>query len=279
MDDPGLPEHPAPAKEPRFLRFPLALLALYPDDRRQTLETILAVAAMRVGNAKRAALSPADALGLAVSLNRAGYERFQPTHPWELAVFIGCAVLGFHNHPPAHLVRRCEIAADFLEGQDASSGENTVTLRPDFFLAALTTAHGASTRHSLSFREFQVLCALLSKIGKSKLAKCGWEEIQARAAGWCGKRIMHAATEQEWARRRPLLLGREKIRRTLDRLESDRFMARVVVGNHESWYSFSCGHDRGKLLQWIREKKTRRADALRALREQDRLFSAEMAGL
>jgi hypothetical protein len=169
---------------------------------------------------------------------------------------------------------RHDEAQDYLRSASAAAQNNRVNIKTELFWSCHSTAAGKDVDRSLSWREFRVLCALLSKVGSSKYAKCGWQEIVARACGWCGKKDMALATAKEALRRKPLLLSREQIRTTLARLESDQFFARFQYRRAESWFSFSCGDDRQALVKWISNSKARRAEQIRIQREKDALDSA-----
>jgi hypothetical protein len=110
-------------------------------------------------------------------------------------------------------------------------------------------------------RHFRVLCALLSKVGMKRYAKVGWREIQARAAGRCGKIDMTDPPKP--------LLSREQIRRTINQLESWNFFARFVYGKkgRETWVSFSM--PRAELVKAVLAKKNGAAEKLSARRAMD----------
>jgi len=252
-----------------FLRFPLALLAYEPGDALATLEAIKGYVAVGLGLDAAERQKDRDIFDVAVACGVEEFDRADPEDDYECAALIGFNILGLTGCHPKHTVQCFSRAAGFLHGRDESSRANTATISMDFYWSALETARGTPQERTLSFREFRVLCALLSKIGVSGCAKCGWQEIQARAAGWCGKVAMRDATGPEKERRLPLILSRQQIRATLARLESDYFFARFQYHRGESWFSFSCGRDRGQLATRVLQRKTRRTEALRAWRETD----------
>jgi hypothetical protein len=139
-------------------------------------------------------------------------------------------------------------AKAFLNTCSDASRANKVRVKSKFFWAC--------KNGKLSIRHFRVLCALLSKIGKKRYAKCGWREIQARAAGRCGKTDMEANPPPT-----ELLLTRQQIRWTIQQLEAWGFFARFPFSRQggssagEVWFSFSMSP--ATLVKMVCEKKDR----------------------
>lgn len=112
----------------------------------------------------------------------------------------------------------------------------TVSIRADWFWNCIYGLRGNADRPDmpLSYREFAVLCAILSKLGDKDLESCTWQEIQRRALGY--------TTEAQMKERLPLRtdgakpLTRQQIRSTLNDLERCGFFARYAVGNGEKCF-------------------------------------------
>ncbi|MCE0483219.1 MAG: hypothetical protein LV479_03155 [Methylacidiphilales bacterium] len=239
----------------RWLRFPIALLAYKPDDAVSTLTAILHYCLYTIGGSARAQeMSEEDAYVYAVKSN------FTHSKNSEHVRFIrGASILGTLNGNCSNMVNSMDDIRVYLSGCGSSS-ENKANVSSEWFWRAMDTARGDGERAELRWRDFRFLCALLSKVGTRKFDRCGWQEIQARAAGWCGKAAMRGAPASVHKHRAPLILTQDQIRTTRDELEVNKFFCRVKYrtggkGNGgESWYSFSTG-DRAELLGWITEKK------------------------
>ncbi len=259
-----------------FYRHPIGLLAYNPQDPHDTQRITLHWCIYDVGNSAFGDLAHTDLIREAKSKDINSFQRLSPRSRDELLTFLGACILGvtFHGHVRG-VAADYEQAEEFLRTVSESARKNRVNVSNNFFWDCLYTLRGEPIERSLNWREYRVLCALLSKIGAFKYQRCGWREIQARACGWCGKSDMAAASPLELERREPLILTRDKIRTSLDRLEADKFFARLNFGTkaRESWFSFSCAGDRNKLLEWVKSRKARRAERLIALRRDDEAVS------
>lgn len=111
------------------------------------------------------------------------------------------------------------------------TGKNkaTVSISTSFFWNCVCGLRGTAADKPLSYREFSVLCAVLSKIGDKEFASCSWREIQRRALGYASAADMAAHLGKRADQASPL--SRQQIRDTLDDLNRCRFFARFSVGN------------------------------------------------
>lgn len=259
---------------PRYFRFPLALLAYNPSDPLATITTIFQWCPVDAGNAMYAENDEAELIDMAKDADLEEYRKVEPDGADELRAFMGAKLVGLANFRCDQLIRGYRDAEKFLRLCSSESVKNRVNMSSDWLWSCVYTLRGTDTERTLSWREFCILSALLSKIGSAKYAKCGWQEIQARAAGICGKSGMKLVTVSEQKRREPLMLSRDKIRATLDRLEADAFFARFQYNRAESWFSFSCPEGREKLIEWVSGKKVRRAETLKRKRATDEASGA-----
>lgn len=105
----------------------------------------------------------------------------------------------------------------------------TVTIKAEWLWNCLEVLHGKKPAKQLSYREFSVLCAVLSKIGNKKLASCSWHEVQRRALGYATEQEMLAGLPKRSDGAKPL--SRQQLRKTLADLDRCSFFQRYAVGN------------------------------------------------
>jgi len=253
----------------RWLRFPIGLLAFKPESPKETLDAILDYCLYTVGGSAKA-LEISDK-----AADRLAKEKgMRASKCSDHRQFIrGAQILGSTGGDCERMLRVVADVEAYLS-RSGSAARNQANLSNELFWRVVDTVRGEGSREELSWRDFRFLCALLSKIGNRKFDRCGWQEIQARAAGWCGKSDMRAATPEEHVRRASLLLTQDQIRKTRDELEANRFFCRLKyrtggTGNGgESWYSFSTS-DRSEMLDWIVHKKHRMKLGIAQIRAQD----------
>jgi hypothetical protein len=151
---------------------------------------------------------------------------------------------------------RARRAEGFLNPLSPAAKNNLVHIRMDFFWNCFVPLSGKEVERPISGREFCILSAILSKVGAKGYKECSWAEIEARAAGCCGKRDLLRLSPAEKARREPLMLTRQQIRTTIESLEVRNFFGRFVYGRRgvESWYSFS-HKEKAKLRALVLERK------------------------
>ena len=252
-----------------FYRFPVALLSLYPGDPLATLNQIIDWCVVDVGIAICEGLDSEEVEQHAQGMDEERFDKEKPKGRQQQIAFIGQLTLKITGLSLPSALKRYSNLNDYLDGCDPPSVMNRANMKHEWIWNCLYTLRGKPSERTMSWREFRILAAILSKVGSSKYAKCGWQEIQARAAGWCGKVNARAATPDEQNRREPLELSREMIRSTLNRLEADKFFARFQYARHETWFSFSCGDDRSTLVKWIADMKSRRNESLADRRDAD----------
>lgn len=105
----------------------------------------------------------------------------------------------------------------------------TVSIAAPFFWNCLHTLRGETPGKPLSYREFSVLCAVLSKVGRKDFVSCSWREVRRRALGYMTERELLAGLPMRCDAARPL--SRQQLRTTLDDLDRCGFFVRYVVGN------------------------------------------------
>lgn len=103
-------------------------------------------------------------------------------------------------------------------------------------------------QQGISWREFRILCAILSvKINTKGFAFIGWETIQHRSCGYTSKSDYKAAERIPYHLQPPL--SRKQIRSTCDTLENLGFYARFRMssGSRGGRMAYSFRHDREEL--------------------------------
>lgn len=245
----------------RWLRFPIALLAYQPESPVVTLDAIIDYCLWTVGGSERAREITSRTVDSYAKENKISARKCSEHQ----RLIRGALILNINGGDCDRIVSVVNSVHGYLS-EAGSAGKNMANLNSELFWRAVRTARGTEEKQELSWRDFRFISAVLSKVGAKKFDRCGWLEIQARAAGWCGKLDMLSATTEEQARRCPLILTQDQIRATRDELEACNFFCRVKwrtggKGNGgESWYSFSTktgDEGRAELMQWISEKKYR----------------------
>ena len=266
--------HPA---QKIYFRFPLGSLAYAPKDPDKTINAALDYCLYDVGSKLRKQLleefpSVRDLQRVVKEASQKTYDQVIKKNELELSVALGAIKLSVSiGSGTESILETRNNLSGFLEQQDLSSQRNMTTVTNDVFWGCFYYLAGNPKESWLDWNEFRVLCAIASKIGAAKFAKCSWAEIQARAAGWCGKATMAKANEAEKTRRGPLIMSRTTIRRHLANLEATRRFACFKHGRGnkfgESWYSFSMGQD--DLQKVVLSRKSRKVDTIATQRRQD----------
>ena len=238
-----------------FFRFPLRVLAAF-ESPMIRLDNVVGYCVMDVGYKL---MTPAEKKDLAlVPYRRRAWER-------------GCervCVSSSGDTADQRLQKEYE-AVQAACGTDAQA---TVTIRSDWFWSCLESLRGKDRPLPVSYREFSVLCAILSKLGDKELESCTWQEIQCRALGYTTQAAMKAGlpTRQDGAKP----LSRQAIRTTLDALERCRFFARFPVGNGtRSWLTYFSFKLSGKELEveataaWVQRRRRGRVNWDKSKRE------------
>jgi hypothetical protein len=262
----------------RWYRAPLAILAYKPDNPSATLNGMLDYCMWTVGNSASAGEIDSTETYEYARAKGMGFRKCAD----HLQLIRGAKILGVTGGICDPMMETVNAVTRYLSPERAAT-KNKFSISHELFWRAVHTARGDDEKDEPEFRwrDFRFLCALLSKVGARKFDRCGWQEIQARAAGWCGKLDMANATVEERARRAPLILTQDQIRTTRDELEANKFFCRIKYrtggkGNGgESWYSFSTSN-REELLSWIAGKKLGMKAALEAKRAEDAALLAKI---
>lgn len=255
-----------------FFRFPIGLLAYDAVDPKQTLSHIIDWCVGNVADGTFGTWSH-DALKAEISRRDAGADTiYYRRKVGECRLLLAADTLGVHYGIVTGLQTSIFEARRFLGSVSPAACNNTAQVKTDWVWDCLKTIRGETPARTLSFREFRVLCALLSKVGAKGVKKCSWREVQARAAGFCGKADLARCCDDGRERITPLMLTRAEIRTTLRRLEINNFFARYNHGwngkARESWFSFSM--PREDLRNLVLSRKVQARVRYSELRRQDR---------
>jgi hypothetical protein len=211
-------------------------------------------------------------------------DKYKPASLDEVRLVKGAELLSLNLGNLSRCMAEARQLADYLRTHSGEGKLNTATVNATEFWQAVegVRSHAAkrtpNSKH-LSWDEFRVLVAILSRVGKDKAKPCGWQEIQARAAGWVGKSNMGKASEAERARRSRLILTRKQIRRLLTTLENQGRFAKVRRGPR-SWYSFAMNREelQQRVLAIVKERRRAESRADRNRDADEKFFREHLAG-
>ena len=148
-------------------------------------------------------------------------------------------------------------------------------MKSSFLWNAINTARweegdGERPERTISWREFRILCAILSvKINGEKFAFIGWEEIQARSCGMLRKEFKKAKKIPEHL---TPPYSQYQIKRTCDKLENLNFFARCrhSTGKRGGFMAYSFRHSHKALREAVsRWAAFRRMDKVKENRALD----------
>jgi hypothetical protein len=212
-------------------------------------------------------------------------------HTEKAEILVGAALCGvtLGSTNPGYLERMADRAGIVTRGGPL------VTMKGGYFWAAFYQARAEVNPinpwpdRGVSWREFRILCAILSvKTNRVGYATLGWETIQARSCGFTTKESFRTADTIPDHLAPPL--SRKQIRATCDALEDLGFFARFrlsigPVGGHTA-YSFR--HDRDALANAVcdnanfrdraRIRENRAKDAAKCLQMLERAKSGPSEG-
>ncbi len=141
---------------------------------------------------------------------------------------MGCGCLNVLSQGKS-AAERCEKEYDAVVGICGLHPQANITVRTNFFWNCLYELRKNSPEKPMSYREFSVLCGILSKIGDKELASCSVKEIQRRALGYVNEVEMKKGLPQRLDGAKPL--SRQQVRDTVATLDQLGFFARFTVGN------------------------------------------------
>lgn len=191
-----------------FFRFPLRALAAF-STPLERMENLVGYCVIDVG-CKLAE----ERLGDADDLDEV----------WKM----GCGCLNVRSFGKG-AAKRCQKQYDTVVAACGDEPQATVTVATRFLWNCIERLRGNAERRPVSYREFSVLCAILSKIGDKELASCSWKEIQRRALGYVNEAEMTKGLPKRTDGAKPL--SRQQVRDTVATLDRLGFFARFTVGN------------------------------------------------
>ena len=217
-----------------FFRFPLRVLSEF-ETPKERLENIVGFCVMDVGFKQ---------------LENSGTSPAKPAEKRRLAWENGCKILCV-NSSGADADSRLQEEYTAVKMACGDHDQANVSIDTQWLWNCLCILRGNEQQATrpLSYREFSVICAILSKVGNKDFESCTWQEIQRRALGYTTDKEMQAKLSTRKDKAKPL--SRQQIRTTLDILDYNRFFARYAVGNGQrSWLTyFSFKRNRNELAE------------------------------
>ena len=268
-----------------FYRFPLCALGIKTSPRT-LVESLLVWCCRDVGRkrAEKHGLN-AQALREAVRSHLVREWALHPAYTFEEAqLFLGAHILtvDLSGRKLEDLTKSTFTLDHTFWTAGGAENLNTVTMTSTRFWQGLLGICNEAEDEPLepgemTWNEWRVMAAILSKIGDKGFATCGWQEIRARAAGIVGKAALELATSGQHQRDQmgALLLSRKQIRRLTDRLVNQMKINRVTLPP-KTWFSVS--KTREELQQAVLAKRKATLDRLTRAsrqREEDAAFFAQ----
>jgi hypothetical protein len=237
-----------PMKNRQMLKFPLSLLRAG-NSEDSAIRAILWTAVRNVGIGFRATREEIEFRALC-DQGEDYWENGDPdlnADDREL-VSVGAALLGLGRLPSGPIIQ--------IALTEASQLRDTpyLHLKPEFLWSLLREhsgygrpdlPEGDESRRRMSWREFRVLCAIISaKVNKHGFTFLGWEAIAARASGFPRNGEASEMAMREEIPRHSELLTRSKIVATVDKLEALKFFMRFRYsrGSRGGYMAYSIRH-------------------------------------
>jgi hypothetical protein len=231
----------------KFLQFPLCALTL-PGEMKGVLDAIISYGVTEAGLAVMKTKDTAERKRLCAEYGLPKHEY----DSWALAAEIGGRLCGITLGSRDNCLRRHSTLAAFLHEWEKRHGTDArVRIRKD---VCFEVRDGGG----MSFREFRILCAIYSLLGRHAYRAIGFRMIGARACGCKSEQVK----ETEIKAGRPLLepFSIKQLRGTVAKLHELGWFARVTPDPHGrvTYYSHRMSGD--ALRERIFHRRTYSAD-------------------
>jgi hypothetical protein len=203
----------------KFLQFPLCVLA-WPGEAKETLNAIIDYGLTEAGLAiiSKRSIEERRALCAEYGLLESQVDS------WALAAKVGAELCDIRLGSLEGCVRRHSTMAVHLRDWETRHGPDAlVRMRKD---VCFEVRDGGG----MSFREFRILCAIYSLLGKHRYRAIGFRMIGARACGCKSEGVM--ASELRAGRPLPALFTIKQLRGTVAKLHELGWFARVTPNPH-----------------------------------------------
>jgi len=236
-----------------YFQFPLCLLA-FGSDYKDRLQHIVSYCLCE------------HARWLSRKLNRASSDTVSQTELCKAATFL-------HVNMSSHVatIERWRLASWFIEGREERYGKDALVR------IATNLLWEAHSNAGLTYREFSILCAINSVIGKRhcKPMRITESSIRVRAGGYKSWTVLN----RELAQRPSLaqLLTANQVRYTLEKLHARKFFARARVGAKTVKYMVGVSDTELRALLLQTETRLSRFKIERAQKDQELMTMIRLA--
>src|SRR5688572_11295307 len=231
------------AAQDKFLQFPLCALAL-PGEPKDILGTIISYGLCEAG---LAILRTRDAEELKRLCAEYGLPRSQ-YDGWALRAAVGAKLCGIMpGSLDACVERHAKLAAHVREREKAYGTDALVRMRKD---VCFEVRDGGG----MSFREFRILCAIYSLLGKHLYRAIRFKMIGARACGCKSEAVMDSELHAGWPLPAPFTI--KQLRLTVAKLHELGWFARVTPDPHGRVTYYSNRMSGGELRERIFTRRT-----------------------
>jgi len=250
----------------KYFQFPLCLLAMA-DDEKTLLNRIISFAVVEAGRVLWQKKSSAQRKSLADDLRDCTASDFKRNDREHVAAALGARELNVTLGSIRGTVSTWRQVCDFRNSFESLHGREP-ELR---ILSGL--AFEVRDGKGMSYREFAILCGMLSQIGDKKYpVRITREQIQRRMLGYRKEEIMRSELSKRTDGASPL--STRQIGYTVDKLHERRFFARARANERQTYYSIR--HTQCELEAALIESKTYSQTFHAARRQKDVDFMARM---
>ena len=230
--------------ENTYLQFPLCALS-FGQTEKGRLNAILDYAVVEAGSKLFSKLTINDRNRFLFIRNESGDlpSGFDANCELHVAALYGARCLGVTYRDVRSLIESHDSLVSHVSKFESRHGRDpTVRIRTEW-LFDVRDARG------LTYREFSVLCAIFSVIGKKTMAKVTQLRIRRRALGYRSLEILVAEMDNRPDKARALTVRQAKD--TIARLHCNRFFSRCTVARRFTFYSIRLSDEelRKKLLE------------------------------
>jgi hypothetical protein len=243
-----------------YFQFPLCTLAMG-GSYKERLGQIISFAFVEAGRVMVTKLAQEirESLGeelLDYSDTPSDYHKTNSSH---VAAMLGAREIGIRPGSLENSLRNWRTASQFIgKFQSQHGSDATVRVKKDLVFEV-------RDNQGMSYREFAVLCALLSRIGTKKYVRITRKQIQCRMLGYKSPPVMLAEFDKRTDGAKPLTF--RQINYTLNKLHERGFFARARPTRRQTVFSIRLTQE--QLENWLVQSKTYSQDFHKCRRQRD----------